>query len=350
MVGRGGMAQASAQWLYALHTIAAVCDAAVDAHYVEHARLDLEDAGILAALPANDTAPLFNWLAVLISFQGISDEVALSYIQRHGSARHQEIAANLLARPPCQKLSSYWQFHECGYHKGSRTCSQPEHIHFCPLPTHRLRNGRLNQTAYSLFLFIRDVAGGDLIGWIDSRLGRHEISRSDCTNLRSVAEDGALMARREALLEPLSHVYGVSRKVLNMCFSHLLIGAGHLKPEWMDVGPTMVAVDTLVHNFLHRTGILGRLGIEHSYGSACYNNGCADLIRRVAAEIDARQYNAALPRYFPRLVQHAIWRYCASSEINMCNGNNIDDLHRCQNSACQFFAACDRVVLKYSAR
>ena len=38
----------------------------------------------------------------------------------------------------------------------------------CPLPSHDLRNGRLNQTAYSLFLFIRDIADGDLIGWIDA--------------------------------------------------------------------------------------------------------------------------------------------------------------------------------------
>jgi len=30
----------------------------------------------------------------------------------------------------------------------------------CPLPRHALRNGRLNQTVYSLFLFMRDVAGG----------------------------------------------------------------------------------------------------------------------------------------------------------------------------------------------
>jgi hypothetical protein len=347
MIGRGGMAtQAGAQLLYALHTIAAVCDAAVDPHYVEHARLDLEDAGVLAALPANDTGPLFNWLAVLMSFQGISDEVALSYIQRHGSARHDDISAKLLATTACQKLSSYWQFHGCGYHKGSKTCSEPEHIRFCPLPTHRLRNGRLNQTVYSLFLFIRDVAGGDLIGWIDARIGRHEISRSHRTKQRTVPEDDALMARREALLEPLSHVYGISRKVLNMCFSHLLIGAGHLRPEWMHVGATMVAIDTLVHNFLHRTGILSRLGIEHSYGSACYANGCADVISRAAAEIDASQYNATLPRYFPRLVQHAIWRFCASSEMNMCNGNNIDDLYRCQNAACEFFATCDRVVIK----
>ena len=30
--------------------------------------------------------------------------------------------------------------------------------------------GRLNQTAYGLFLFIRDLAGGDLVAWIDRQL------------------------------------------------------------------------------------------------------------------------------------------------------------------------------------
>ena len=44
----------------------------------------------------------------------------------------------------------------------------------CPLPLHEFRNGNLNQLAYSLFLFIRDVAGGDLVGWIDRRLAEAE--------------------------------------------------------------------------------------------------------------------------------------------------------------------------------
>ena len=46
------------------------------------------------------------------------------------------------------------------YEKGSGRCSEPGHIARCPLPRHALRNGRLNQTVYSLFLFMRDVAGG----------------------------------------------------------------------------------------------------------------------------------------------------------------------------------------------
>jgi hypothetical protein len=38
------------------------------------------------------------------------------------------------------------------------------------LPTHDLRNDHLNQAAYALYLFIRDIAEGDLIGWIDQQL------------------------------------------------------------------------------------------------------------------------------------------------------------------------------------
>ena len=41
-----------------------------------------------------------------------------------------------------------------------------------------------------------------------------------------------------------------------------------------------MAVDTLVHNFLHRTGILKRLKAEHPYGVALLPRagGCADII------------------------------------------------------------------------
>lgn len=68
------------------------------------------------------------------------------------------------------KLRCYWSFHGCGYRKGSRTCAEPGIVSYRSLPRHHLRNGRLNQTAYSLFLFIRDVADGDLVEWIDQTL------------------------------------------------------------------------------------------------------------------------------------------------------------------------------------
>ena len=80
-----------------------------------------------------------------------------------------------------------------------------DHIDGCPLPTHQLRNGRLNQMAYSLFLFIRDITDGDLVGWIDRQF--------------QAADDSASLSRlaqlREAVIGPLREVYGVSDKVLN---------------------------------------------------------------------------------------------------------------------------------------
>jgi hypothetical protein len=69
----------------------------------------------------------------------------------------------------------------------------------------------------------------------------------------------------------------------------------------------MIVVDTLVHNFLHRTGILNRLDATHPYGPGCYRpTGCAEILQQVAREIDARKFNAEFPATFPRFVQSAI--------------------------------------------
>jgi hypothetical protein len=97
---------------------------------------------------------------------------------------------------------------------------------------------------------------------------------------------------------PLRHVHGVSDKVLTMTLSGLLLASP--KPRWTEAGAHMIAIDTLVHNFLHRTGILHRLGAAHLYGLGCYQpNGCADIIRSVSATIDARQFNRSFPKVFP---------------------------------------------------
>ena len=140
----------------------------------------------------------------------------------------------------CDKLRGFWRFDDCGYQKGHGHCSRPEHLANCPLPRHDLRNGRLNQTAYSLFLFMRDVAGGDFVGWIDDQLA---------PTGQGIDPD-ALAIKREALIGPLRGVFGVSDKVISMAMSSLLLSAGRQRPLWSDVGASFVVVDTLVHNFL----------------------------------------------------------------------------------------------------
>jgi hypothetical protein len=204
-----------------------------------------------------------------------------------------------------------------------------------------LRNGRLNQTAYSLYSFIRDIADNDLVGWIEGQLA----------SAAAPTDPGRHARMRHALLDPLRHVYGVSNKVLSMALSVLLMAAPKSMRLWAEVGVAMVAIDTLVHNFLVRTGILQRFEAGHPYGPACYQvGGCADIIQAVAEQIDASQFNPRFPKTFPRFVQHAIWRYCAENGLDICNGNRINDDARCDNPYCRVRSMCDRVMLRSNVK
>jgi hypothetical protein len=283
---------------------------------------------------------VFDWLMAAVSYQGISDQVAYGYMAKHGRATWQQIEHGLDRGVNCPKLKSYWHFDDCRYDKISCTCAEPDHIGRCPVPKHDLRNGRLNQTAYSLFLFIRDVADGDLVSWIDRQL--HEANEPPGPD--------RLARMRASLIEPLREVYGLSDKVLTMALSCILLGAPKRMGLWIEVGGSMIVIDTLVHNFLHRTGVLRRFEANHQYGLACYQpGGCADIIQIVAERIDARQFNPSFPSVFPRFVQHAIWRYCSQSGLDVCNGNRIDDTRRCENKDCRVLLMCDRVALRKAA-
>jgi hypothetical protein len=296
----------------------------------------LQDRGVVQAIKNHDTATLFDWLIEIFSLQGISDAVAFDYIAEHGSVRWSEVAHDLSQAPSCPKLKGYWRFHDCRYTKGTTSCSQPDQIDTCPLPRHPLRNGRLNQMAYSLYFFMRDIADGDFVSWIDQQLISVEARSPDRLNELC-----------EAIVAPLRNLYGVSDKVLAIALSPLLMALGKRERSWFAVGASLVAVDTLVHNFLHRTGILRRFSADHVYGDRCYGpGGCASILRLIATHIDAREFNPSFPATFPRFVQHAIWRYCAESGLDICNGNRIADSARCDNAHCQLFRHCDRIALR----
>jgi hypothetical protein len=134
--------------------------------FVDEIDTEIREAGLDRAIAHGETPPVFDWLLTAFSFQGISDRAARSYMEMNGTASWATIEATLQETPSCGKLGNYWSFDGCRYNKSSFTCSEPEHLDACPVPRFRLRNGRLNQTAYSLFLFVRDIAGGDLVGWI----------------------------------------------------------------------------------------------------------------------------------------------------------------------------------------
>ncbi|MBK8009717.1 MAG: hypothetical protein IPK23_15795 [Rhizobiales bacterium] len=92
------------------------------------------------------------------------------------------------------------------------------------------------------------------------------------------------------------------------------------------MGAEFIVVDRLIHNFMHRSGILKRHDCEHLYGPSCYGNqGCAKLLLSLSRGIDMRRFHHSFPQPFPRFVQTAIWRFCAASGEDICNGNQIDD-------------------------
>lgn len=289
------------------------------------------------AILDRDTPYLFEHLVGSFSLQGISDRAALTYMEYHDQPTWRDLQQATSRPSACPKLRGYWTFCGCGYRKAAQTCAEPEALAKCSVPRPALRNGRLNQMTYSLFFFIRDVTDGKLVDWIDRSLAQASLASANNRAYRM----------RDALIEPLRNIYGVSDKVLNMTLADILLAAPTGMPLWRETGSSMIAIDTLVHNFLSRTGITHRLGHEHAYGSACYSaNGCADIVRRIARRINARQFNPNYPQHFPRFVQHAIWRYCAQSELNVCNGNNIDDDLRCRNGNCALFRRCDRAPLR----
>ncbi|WP_342712884.1 hypothetical protein AAFG13_18175 [Bradyrhizobium sp. B124] len=291
------------------------------------------DPNLRQIVRSKDTPALFDWMVETFNFQGISDGAAASYLAAHGGIMWHQIKAEIDHDPTCSLLQSYWAYEDCRYDKTKRGCSHQRHFRGCPVPAHPLRNGRLNQTAFSFFLFVRDVAESDLFRWIDDQL--------------AAAADVGNLSAQESLIGPTRHIFGISDKVLTMTLSSVLMADRERRPDWFEVGSQMIVVDRLVHNLLIRTGILAKSGAPHGYGQRCYSeNGCADILRRVAAQIDARQFDASFPANFPRYIQHALWHYCAGSGLNICNGNNIDDRKSCEQISCIAYSNCARIALK----
>jgi hypothetical protein len=284
------------------------------------------------AVRDRDTPALFAWLMQAFSYQGIADAVATAYLDAHGSVTLGQVARRLKAAPDprCPKLAGFDAYHGCGYRKAAQTCSHPATFPTCPVPTHDLRRGTLNQAAYSLYFFVRDVAGGDLVGLLDGILGQGD----------------PVPVARDAVVAALRRVFGVSDKVVHMTLGELLIGADPKREPWVATGQGMIAVDTLVHNFLHRTGILRTFRASHPYGACYRNRGCFQVLDAIAHQIDASQFHPAYPAYFPRFIQSALWHFCAANGRGVCNGRNIDDSRRCAQTGCPVYGLCGRVVLK----
>jgi len=75
--------------------------------FLEDIRGEIHRAGIDRAIARRDTAVIFDWLLTAFSYQGVSDQVARTYMRRNGGQRGQGLSAAFEAAPACARLRSY---------------------------------------------------------------------------------------------------------------------------------------------------------------------------------------------------------------------------------------------------
>ena len=64
-----------------------------------------------------------------------------------------------------------------------------------------------------------------------------------------VGVPGREQRMQAALIEPLGHIAGVGPKLWNMMLADLLLAADPQRERWVTAGASMIAIDTLIHNF-----------------------------------------------------------------------------------------------------
>jgi hypothetical protein len=110
---------------HAVRLIQAVCGLSGSPTLMDEIRAELRADKVRAAIRNRDTGPVFDWLMAAVSYQGISDQVAYGYMEKHGRARSRQIKQGLDCGASCPELKSYWHFQDCRYDKISRTLPSP---------------------------------------------------------------------------------------------------------------------------------------------------------------------------------------------------------------------------------
>jgi hypothetical protein len=59
--------------------------------FLDEIDAEIHEAGLDRAVASGHTPPVFDWLLSAFSYQGISDRVARSYMEKHGTASWSEI-------------------------------------------------------------------------------------------------------------------------------------------------------------------------------------------------------------------------------------------------------------------
>jgi hypothetical protein len=103
---------------HAVRLIHAICGLAGSPTLLDEIRGDLRAEKVRAAIRNRDTAVVFDWLLAALSYQGIADQVAYDYMQKHGRAAWRDIDQKLGQDVSCPKLKSYLAFPRLPIRKG----------------------------------------------------------------------------------------------------------------------------------------------------------------------------------------------------------------------------------------
>jgi len=264
---------------------------------------------IIRGKPQHKSIKLYQYLLECFLFAGGGDQSNYSYYAKQRVKPTFNRVKRALQAAQCPKLATFETFAGCGYQKTNPSCREPVFFGNCPVPTFDMKRGTLNQMAFSLYFFLRDAAGGDFYTEVREHFGEGRLTEGKIDNLL------------QAFIQKVTRIANVGPKLAHMAMSTLFLT---LYPGWdyRRVGLHMIAVDSLVHNFLHRTGILGFYQLDHAYGPRCHTEkGCLGVIQDLAGRIDCREFNPTLPSNFPRLIQYHIWAFCAKRGENICNLN-----------------------------
>jgi hypothetical protein len=160
----------------------------------------------------------------------IRDQVKLFPNFPHNDDGLREVITQVVTGKPGQRMAKLYQ------------CLVESFIMVtCPVPHLDMKKGVLNQMAFSLFFFLRDVCRGDFYRFVQNQFGDRPLPERE------------LGERIQGFIDQVSRIKNVGPKLVDMVFSHIFFTQA---PGWdyRAIGVRMVAIDTLVHNFLAKTG------------------------------------------------------------------------------------------------
>jgi hypothetical protein len=281
----------------------------IDTYLTDSSEIELILQQMIQGKPQHKSIKLYQYLLKSFLLSGGGDQSNQGYYAKQKVKPTFNRVKRAVKSGQCRKLADFETFKGCGYRKGAKSCSDPAFLKTCPLPTFDMKRGALNHMVFSLYFFLRDVCQGDFYTFARDHF--RECQPFDRTTTELL----------DGFIRKVAAIANVGPKLAHMALSCLFLTAC---PGWdyRHVGEQMIAVDSLVHNFLHRTGILHDYRLDHPYGSRCHaQDGCLGVIQDLARHIDCREFNPSLPAHFPRFVQYHIWAYCGQSGENICNGN-----------------------------